>query len=856
MSPNNRVETMTVDDNAASSDDGSILTTSTNEPIDATTQQISNDSESIDERATASIQEADSANVLMSAAGTAGCVGDTYGDANGSRDALTSAHEEEGIASDYQSFDATDSEKESNNLHSIVVQSGGEPGNSCGATNHAVGETNSSKCPPSAMMHPFDLPCPSKGKSGPIVKDGCQDANQNDSARSQPRYHSSLASVADNTSDVKPPNLEAKGCAVAKLTQPKPGSDFKEDSYLDLENQSTTDDCKVEKFGGTPSTTGLLTEEDQDDIDDALRPPELMRQDAASGLVWSVSQPGAFRQGGNGDEVEEEHDDWMMATQVIETQTTSVDDAHIIIHASAVLDDNIGEQEQLQQLVQQNSSVVLMGGRVEAIEVCDETQTPRTAPWQYNPPKPPRKIYAAFICIIMVAITVTIFVTVEVVNSTSGGSPANVPSPSPIGTIAPTSSELLGRSSSFNNETSTPPQHINVNPSPGSFVWASLGSELDGQFANQTMGYSISLSAVGYILAVGSPYTQDFSHPGSVSVFHLVDNSNWTLLGDVIPGKSNGEGFGWSVDISDSGETVAASAPVSGKGRVAVYQYDPVGSNWQQVGDDLVGDYDGQNFGWSVSLSGIGNIVASGAPGSANDTGLVAVYQFSGSIWEPMGSPISGSFVGQRFGGSVSLSLDGQTLAVGTIQHKCSKHIAHVRVFNWNGSDWQLMGNPINGTSANDQCAMSVSLSADGTTVAAGAWLSTSDANPQMITGNVLVFRWDLDHWEQLGSSIPGESEGGNFGVSVAISLDGNLLAAGANFAGKNGAGGVRVFRFNQTIGQWEPQGSIIKGEQASENFGKSVAISPGGRVVAGGAYMHSSQGIEDSGQVRVYTSF
>jgi hypothetical protein len=433
--------------------------------------------------------------------------------------------------------------------------------------------------------------------------------------------------------------------------------------------------------------------------------------------------------------------------------------------------------------------------------------------------------------------------------STPPQPPGNFPNPSPLGTIAPTSSDLLSRSSSFNNETSTPSQNIDVNP----FVWASLGSELDGQFANQTMGYSISLASVGYILAVGSPYTQDFSHPGSVSVFHLVNNSNWTLLGDVIPGISNGEGFGWSVDISDIGETVAASAPVSGKGRVAVYQYDPVGSKWQQVGDDLVGDYDGQNFGYSVSLSGIGNIVASGAPGNTNDTGLVAVYQFSGSKWEPMGSPIPGAFVGQRFGGSVSLSLDGQTLAVGTIEHKCSKQIEDVRVFHWNGSYWQLMGDPINGTSANDQCAMSVSLSADGTTVAAGAWLSMSDVNPQIITGNVLVFRWDLDHWEQLGSSIPGESEGGNFGVSVALSLDGNLLAAGANFAGKNGAGGVRVFYFNQT---WEPYGSIINGEEAFENFGKSVAISPGGRVVAGGAYLHSSHGIEDSGQVRVYTWF
>lgn len=144
-----------------------------------------------------------------------------------------------------------------------------------------------------------------------------------------------------------------------------------------------------------------------------------------------------------------------------------------------------------------------------------------------------------------------------------------------------------------------------------------------------------------------------------------------------------------------------------------------------------------------------------------------------------MGSKIGGSFGGQRFGGSVSLSLDGQTLAVGTIEHLCNRHTPHVRVYHWNSTGWEIMGDPINGTSAFDQCAMSVALSADGTTVACGAYLSTNNESPPLVTGSVLVFRWNLDRWEQLGNTVLGETEYGNFGVSVAMSLDGNLLVAG-----------------------------------------------------------------------------
>lgn len=76
-----------------------------------------------------------------------------------------------------------------------------------------------------------------------------------------------------------------------------------------------------------------------------------------------------------------------------------------------------------------------------------------------------------------------------------------------------------------------------------------------------------------------------------------------------------------------------------------------------------------------------------------------------------------------------------------------------------------------------------------------------------------------------------------------------------ANLSGKNGAGRVRVFHYNQTEYDWQQHGSTMKGGSFDE-LGKSVAISPGGRVVAGGAFMHSEPGLADSGQVQVYTSF
>lgn len=537
---------------------------------------------------------------------------------------------------------------EPSNSRDSVMQEEPEPSHRSTSPNQCAADTFTSAFPP-LTIHPFDMPCPlqvgSKAKRGTTVTtDTTVAALKEDivikmeSERSQPseailenetlrhqdyQTQQKLSALYPSLGGDDSTSLRSSRSSVK--TDPNSKS-----SHFDVENQShnTDDDSKEEKcwFPSSTLSSNVLIDED-DEVDDfALRPPELMRQDAASGLVWSVSQPGAFRQGGNGDDAEEEHDDWMMATRISDTLAT-VDDSHIIVHAAAVVDDSSGQQPQDQELEQEVSSFVVMGGEVEAVEVCSESQSPRsTSSRQADPRKPLRKVYAAFACIIFIAVTVTVFVTVEVVNSGSHGSKhqpsVDWPSFSPIGTFAPTSSDQLLIRSSTNNETFVPrPSSIISNPD--GFVWKRLGGGLDGQFANETMGYSVSISAVGWILAVGSPWVNDMSQAGAVSVYHLGDYTNWTAVGNTIPGVTNGERFGWSVDISDSGDVVAASAPDSGAGRVTVYQYDARNLLWDKVGSDLVGEYDGQGFGYSVSLSGIGNIVATGG-------GLLLVLSQSG----------------------------------------------------------------------------------------------------------------------------------------------------------------------------------------------------------------------------------
>ena len=118
----------------------------------------------------------------------------------------------------------------------------------------------------------------------------------------------------------------------------------------------------------------------------------------------------------------------------------------------------------------------------------------------------------------------------------------------------------------------------------------------------------------------------------------------------------------------------------------------------------------------------------------------------------------------------------------------------HVRVYGYNGTNWLQLGDEIDGEAAGDWSGRSVSLSADGRTVAIGAY--NNDGNGSN-SGHVRVYGYnDGTNWTQLGDDIDGEAAGDGFGVSVSLSADGRTVASGAFWNDGNGhnSGHVRIY--------------------------------------------------------------
>jgi len=157
----------------------------------------------------------------------------------------------------------------------------------------------------------------------------------------------------------------------------------------------------------------------------------------------------------------------------------------------------------------------------------------------------------------------------------------------------------------------------------GGSSWEQLGESIYGDKADDWLGYSVDISPDGNSLAVGTSVDVG---PGYVKVFSLEDAgggddndlgaSSWKQIGLTITGEANGDEFGRSVSLSDDAKTLAVGAPgANGEdgedtGHVWVYRTDEFELGWTKIGVAIVGEADGDNSGWSVSLSGDSKTVA------------------------------------------------------------------------------------------------------------------------------------------------------------------------------------------------------------------------------------------------------
>jgi len=308
-------------------------------------------------------------------------------------------------------------------------------------------------------------------------------------------------------------------------------------------------------------------------------------------------------------------------------------------------------------------------------------------------------------------------------------------------------------------------------------------------------------------------------------------------LKDDLGNSNRGDEAGQSISMSASGRFLAIGYPQSltGPGKVQVFEL----HNGRLVpyGNPIIGGRKNEKFGYSVSISDNGQEVAIGAPNAENNHGYAVVYKFNFalSVWRQIGDRLRFFFYNGHAGTSVSLSGDSRRLAVGI--PRAYNYDGVVLIYEFTRNSWNRL-TTIRGQYS-ELMGSAVSLNANGDTIAISAVHSPTPQGPR---GRVYILRYDTS-WLQIGNPI---FDGVDlFGRSVSLSADGNTVAIGATGLDKVSAKGVGMCAVYKYLindddefvkDDWEQSGRNLEGEFVGEHSGYSVVLSNNGRRVGCGA--------------------
>jgi hypothetical protein len=308
-----------------------------------------------------------------------------------------------------------------------------------------------------------------------------------------------------------------------------------------------------------------------------------------------------------------------------------------------------------------------------------------------------------------------------------------------------------------------------------------------------------------------------------------------------LPIQVSGDYFGNALSMNYDGTRAVVGSFKKDSATGGAYVFSNNGSQWVLESSNLIGsDVQGTagETGYSVAISGDGQIVAVSAHFDNDGRGAWWSYIFNGTAWNQQGlkhtgNSCSNSICGE--GSSIALNFDGSIAAVGSVLDDSFAGSAFI--YRRSGSTWTQIGNKLSPTGATSTSYMgsAISLSYDGLTVLCGAY----GDNAQVGAAFVFYYNVDLQQYFQQGSKLKPYGITGaysNFGQSVSLSADGQTALIGApednQFAGA-------VYIFQKVSNLWWQRGSKIVASNpwgTASTFGSSVQLNAQAtRAIVGG---------------------
>ena len=311
---------------------------------------------------------------------------------------------------------------------------------------------------------------------------------------------------------------------------------------------------------------------------------------------------------------------------------------------------------------------------------------------------------------------------------------------------------------------------------------------------------------------------------------------------------TNSDHLGYSVSISSDGNTVIVGAYLDdnekGIDAGCAYIFNRSNGVWVQEAKLLASDgAAGDRFGSSVAISGDGNTVIVGAYANSDvgtESGSVYIFFRNGTTWSEQAKLLSIEVAGgDRFGHSVAISGDGNTAVISSIfDDDIGSNSGAVFIFSRTNNTWteqtKILSNDI---ASNDTFGSSVAISNDGNTIIVGA--NGDDVN----RGGAYIFIKNGTTWTQQAKLLASDGITNDyFGSSVSISGDGNTAIVGSNYDDDKGSSSGSSYIYTRIGTTWSQQHKLVPTDGiANALFGTSVSISNDNKTIVVGAYGDNS---------------
>lgn len=330
---------------------------------------------------------------------------------------------------------------------------------------------------------------------------------------------------------------------------------------------------------------------------------------------------------------------------------------------------------------------------------------------------------------------------------------------------------------------------------------------------------------------------------------------------------ASSDNFGVSAALSSDGDTAivgAYDANVGGNGgRGAAYVFTRSGTTWTEQEKLIAADgASSDNFGASVALSSDGNTAIIGAyganVGTNNNQGAAYVFTRSGTAWTQQAKLLAADgTTNDYFGAAVALNSDGNTAFIRAAYADVggNEDQGAAYVFTRSGATWSQQAKLTAADGAAwDYFGISVALSSDGDTAIAGAY--QADVAGDGDRGAAYVFTRSGSTWTEQRKLIATDgASSDNFGNSVVLSGDGNTAIVGAYYAdvgANNDQGSAYVFTRSDTT--WSEQTKLTASDGAAMDFfGYKVALNTDGDTAVIGAYYADMPGKTNQGAAYVF---